>query len=71
MRGTGNLPPTLFLIGHDGKQVMFIPENLADIEAEDDFVTMSKLMAVVMGATIAVITSRDNTRKLDEEGQVW
>ena len=30
MRGTGNMPPTLFLIDGDGKQVMFMPENLAD-----------------------------------------
>ena len=35
MRGTGNLPPTLFLVGSDSKQVMFMPENLADVEAKD------------------------------------
>ena len=34
MRGTGNLPPTLFLVGSDGKQVMFMPENLADVDAK-------------------------------------
>jgi len=44
MRGTGNLPPTLFLIGSDGKQVMLMPQNLADEKAKDDFATMSKLI---------------------------
>ena len=55
MRGTGNLPPTLFLIGNDGKQVMFMPKNLADVQAKDDFATQSKLMAVACGATVAVM----------------
>jgi hypothetical protein len=55
MNGTGNLPPTLFLVGRDGKQVMFMPENLADVQAKDDFAVQSKLMAVVTGATIAVM----------------
>jgi hypothetical protein len=55
MRGTGNLPPTLFLVGSDGKQVMFIPDNLADVEAKDNFAQMSKLMAVATGATLAVM----------------
>jgi len=55
MRGTGNLPPTLFLVGRDGKQVMFMPQNLADVDAKDSFAQMSKLMAVATGATIAVL----------------
>jgi hypothetical protein len=55
MRGTGNLPPTLFLIGHDGKQIMFMPTNLADVKAKDDFATMSQLMAIASGATVAVL----------------
>src|ERR1019366_7567667 len=55
MRGTGNLPPTLFLIGRDGKQVMFMPQNLADNQAKDDFATTSKLMAIACGATVAVM----------------
>ena len=55
MRGTGNLPPTLFLIGGDGKQVMFMPENLADVKAKDDFAAMSQLMAIASGATAAVL----------------
>ena len=55
MRGTGSLPPTLFLIGSDGKQVMLMPQNLADEKAKDDFATQSKLMAVACGATVAVM----------------
>ena len=55
MRGTGSLPPTLFLIGRDGKQIMLMPQNLADVQAKDDFATQSKLMAVACGATIAVM----------------
>jgi hypothetical protein len=55
MRGTGSLPPTLFLIGSDGKQIMLMPQNLADVQAKDDFATQSKLMAVACGATVAVI----------------
>ena len=55
MRGTGNVPPTLFLITADGKQTMFMPENLADVEAKDNFAIQSKLMAVATGATVAVM----------------
>ncbi len=55
MRGTGSLPPTLFLIGGDGKQVMFMPQNLANIEDKDNFAMLSKLMAVATGATVAVM----------------
>lgn len=55
MRGTGNLPPTLFLVGADGRQVMFMPESLTDIKAKDDFAMMSKLAAVACGATMAVM----------------
>ena len=55
MRGTGNLPPTLFLIAADGKQLMFMPESLADVRAKDDFATMSKLVAIASGATAAVM----------------
>jgi hypothetical protein len=55
MRGTGRMPPTLFLIGNDGRQVMFMPQNLADVKAKDDFATTSKLMAIACGATVAVM----------------
>src|ERR1039458_10065618 len=55
MRGTGNMPPTLFLIAHDGKQLMLMPKNLADAKAKDDFATMSQLMAIASGATVAVL----------------
>ena len=53
MRGTGNLPPTLFLVGSNGKQVMFMPQNLPDAKAKDNFAQMSKLMAIACGATVA------------------
>jgi hypothetical protein len=55
MRGTGNLPPTLLLIAHDGKQIMFMPKNMEDVKAKDDFATMSQLMAIASGATVAVM----------------
>jgi hypothetical protein len=55
MRGTGNVPPTLFLIGSDGKQVMFMPENLADEKAKDNFAAESQLMVIACGATVAVL----------------
>ena len=55
MRGTGNMPPTLFLIDGDGKQVMFMPENLADVAAKDNFAQQSQLMVVATGATVAVM----------------
>ena len=55
MRGTGNMPPTLFLVGGDGKQVMLMPENLADEKDKDNFAQQSKLMAVALGGTIAVM----------------
>jgi len=55
MRGTGNLPPTLFLVGSDGKQVMFMPQNLADVQDKENFANLSKLMAVATGATVAVM----------------
>jgi hypothetical protein len=45
----------LFLIGRDGKQVMFMPENLADTQDKDNFANLSKLMAVACGATVAVM----------------
>jgi hypothetical protein len=55
LRGTGSLPPTLFLVGSDGKQVMFMPENLANTQDKDNFANLSKLMAVATGAIVAVM----------------
>jgi hypothetical protein len=34
---------------------MFMPKNLADVKAKDDFATMSQLMAIASGATVAVL----------------
>ena len=55
MRGTGDLPPALFLIGSDGKQLMFMPKNLADVKAKNNFAAESQLMAIACGATVAVM----------------
>lgn len=55
MRGTGSVPPTLFLIGADGP-AMFIPENLADDGAKDDFATTARLMCIAHAATATVMT---------------
>ena len=54
MRNLGRVPPTLFLIGADGP-VMFVPENLADENAKDDFATTARLMCIAHGATASVM----------------
>jgi hypothetical protein len=55
MRNMGRVPPTLFLIGADGP-VMFIPENMADDGAKDDFATTARLMCIAHAATASVMT---------------
>jgi len=45
MRNMGRVPPTLFLIGADGP-VIFIPENLADDRAKDDFAATATVMTL-------------------------
>jgi hypothetical protein len=55
MRNMGRVPPTLFLIGADGP-AMFIPENLADDGAKDDFATNARLMCIAHAATACVMT---------------
>ncbi|MGH7952721.1 MAG: hypothetical protein ACREFE_12505 [Limisphaerales bacterium] len=54
MRNIGRLPPTLFLIGKNGP-VMFIPDNLADEHAKDDFATTARLMCIAHAATAIVM----------------
>lgn len=54
MRNIGQLPPTLFLIGKNGS-FMFIPGNLADEHAKDDFATTTRLMCIAHAATAVVI----------------
>ena len=54
MRNMGRMPPTLFLIGANGP-VMFIPDNLADEHAKDDFATTARLMCIAHAATAAVM----------------
>ena len=55
MRNSGRVPPTLFLIGADGP-AMFIPENLADDGAKDDFATTARLVCIAHAATATVMT---------------
>jgi hypothetical protein len=55
MRNFGRVPPTLFLIGADGP-AMFIPENLANDRAKDDFATTARLMCLAHAATATVMT---------------
>jgi hypothetical protein len=54
MRNMGRMPPTLFLIGANGS-FMFIPDNLADEHAKDDFATTARLMCIAHAATAAVM----------------
>ena len=54
-RNIGRVPPTLFLIGANGL-VMFIPDNLADDSAKDDFATTARLMCIAHAATATVMT---------------
>jgi hypothetical protein len=55
MRNIGRVPPTLFLIGADGP-VLFIPENMADDRAKDDFATNARLMCIAHAASACVMT---------------
>jgi hypothetical protein len=55
MRNMGRVPPTLFLIGADGP-AMFIPENLADDGAKDDFATTARLVCIAHAANATVMT---------------
>jgi hypothetical protein len=54
MRGMGQLPPTLFLIGPDGP-LMFAPESLADNNAKDEFATNARLRCIAHAATSVVM----------------
>jgi hypothetical protein len=55
MRNSGRVPPTLFLIGADGPAI-FMPDNLADDSAKDDFATTARLMCIAHAATATVMT---------------
>jgi len=55
MRNMGRVPPTLFLIGADGP-VLFIPENMAEDSAKDDFATNARLMCIAHAASACVMT---------------
>ncbi len=55
MRNLGRVPPTLFLIGADGP-AMFMPKNMADDAAKDDFATTARLMCLAHAASACVMT---------------
>ncbi|MCU0784824.1 MAG: hypothetical protein MUF81_12440 [Verrucomicrobia bacterium] len=55
MRNSGRVPPTLFLIGADGPAI-FMPDNLADDSAKDDFATTARLVCIAHAATATVMT---------------
>jgi len=55
MRNIGRVPPTLFLIGADGP-VIFIPENMADERAKDDFAATARLLCIAHAASACVMT---------------
>lgn len=55
MRNMGRVPPTLFLIGADGL-VLFMPENMADDRAKDDFAATARLMCIAHAASTCVMT---------------
>ena len=55
MRNMGRVPRTLFLIGAD-RPVLFIPENMADDRAKDDFATTTRLVCIAHAASACVMT---------------
>ena len=55
MRKFSRLTPALFLIGADGQLLMFVPDNLADDAAKDDFATTARLVCIAHGATACVM----------------
>jgi hypothetical protein len=55
MRNIGRVPPALFLIGADSP-VIFIPENMADERAKDDFAATARLMCIAHAASACVMT---------------
>jgi hypothetical protein len=67
MRNIGRLPPALFLIGKNGP-FMFIPDNLADEHAKDDFATTARLMCIAHAAT-AVIMALEAWMKCAKPGE--
>ena len=54
MRKSGNLSPTLFLVGEEGPLV-FAPSSLTDNHQKDDFATTSRLLCVAHAATLVVM----------------
>ena len=55
IRNMGRVPPTPFLIGTDGPG-LFIPENMAEDSAQDDFATNACLICIAHAASACVMT---------------
>ena len=55
MRNIGRVPPALFLIGADSP-VIFIPENMADERAKDDFAATARLLCIAHASSACVMT---------------
>src|SRR5208282_4665293 len=54
MRKNGNVPPTLFVTTPAGL-LCYIPRNLADVRAKNDFANTARLICAAYGATAAVM----------------
>jgi hypothetical protein len=54
MRKIGRVPPTMLAVSPEGL-LHFLPENLADERAKDDFANIGRLICAAYGATSAVM----------------
>ena len=54
MRARSKVPPALLALGPDGP-LFFIPSNLADEQAKDNFANTARLICIAHSATAAVI----------------
>ena len=54
MRKLGRVPPSLLAISPQGS-IHFIPANLKDVRAKDNFANTSRLICLAYGVTAAVI----------------
>ena len=67
MRNSGSMPATLFLIGNDGP-MMFMPENLRDDEAKDEFADNARLICISHNAS-ACVMAMEAWMKLAKPGE--
>ena len=54
LRGSGSMPPTLFLIGVDGPMI-FMPASMADTSDKDDFAATARLVCIAHAASACVL----------------